>query len=424
MTTLESSLSPGLAADAELLQGHLARLAPRLFRAPSGVLTHPFVVPGAIYGHELWDWDAYWTTRGLLALADKQQDAALRARVLEHGLGSVRNFFAHQAPSGALPIMMRANDPDVFGCLRPDGPEVNQAKPVFGQFMLLLADAGTRVDELAPLLPGLAAFYDRWERRYGGRAGGFLVWGSDVGIGVDNDPAAWGRPDFSSASLLLNCLYLEDLRSAAVLAERVGSGDLARLWQERATRLAELMREGCWDARDGFFYSQDVLCGDHRAERIPWAAPGMPMGWDKLPVRIQSFTGFLPLWCGAFGPDQACGLIEHLATAGTFNARFGVRTLSAREPMFSLAASCNPSNWLGPVWILANFLVWSGLRRAGARRQADDLAAATVHLLAQDLRRSGDLHEYYHPDTGRGLMNRGFLSWNLLAVEMCGPSDG
>ena len=86
--------------------------------------------------------------------------------------------------------------------------------------------------------------------------------------------------------------------------------------------------------------------------------------------------------------------------------------------MFSLAQSNNPSNWLGPIWIVANYFVWSGLRRYGFTAEATDLARRTLDLLERDFQLSGALHEYYHPDTGAPLMNKGFLSWNYLVGEM------
>jgi putative isomerase len=86
--------------------------------------------------------------------------------------------------------------------------------------------------------------------------------------------------------------------------------------------------------------------------------------------------------------------------------------------MYSLAASSNPSNWLGPVWIIANYFAWSGLRRYGFTHEAEALAAATTQLLAQDLRANGSLNEYYDPDTGKALSHKGFMDWNLLVLEM------
>lgn len=391
--------------------------ADSLLRPAAGQLKHPFLVPGAIYAAEQWDWDSYWTTRGLLGLAELMEDDVLRDRVVEHGQGCIRNLFEHQAATGALPIMMKSDNPDMFGCLRADGPEVNQAKPIVAQLTLCVCEATGDDTWFAPYLAGLERFFARWESRYRSQTG-LLVWGSDVAIGVDNDPTAYGRPGFSSGNLLLNCLYIEDLRAAATLALRLDNQELAIGWTKRADELSRIVSTICWDKRDQFFYTQDVLCGDHRAKLIPWAAPGMPMEWQSLHIRIQSFTGFLPLWCGAATQAQADAMLEHALNPDTFYAAFGIRSLALNEPMFSLAQSNNPSNWLGPIWIVANYFIWSGLRRYGYAEQATDLARRTLDLLERDLRSNGDLHEYYHPDTGAPLMNKGFLSWNYLACEM------
>jgi putative isomerase len=399
------------------LPAYLHRAADDLLRPPAGHLRHPFLVPGAIYSAEQWDWDAYWTTRGLLALGTLLDDDAFTRRVIAHGQGCIRNLFEHQAANGALPIMMKSDNPDMFGCLRPDGPEVNQAKPVVAQLALCVCDAANDDEWFAPFLPALDRFYARWESRYRNHTG-LLVWGSDVAIGVDNDPTAYGRPGFSSANLLLNCLYIEDLRAASTLARRLGLHPLASTWTRRADELSTLVSSLCWDSRDRFFYTQDVQCGDHRAKLIPWAAPGMPMEWQSLHIRIQSFTGLLPLWCGAATPAQAEAMRDHALNPDTFHAAFGIRSLARNEPMFSLARSNNPSNWLGPIWIVANYFAWSGLRRYGFTAEATDLARRTLDLLDRDLQKTGALHEYYHPDTGAPLMNKGFLSWNYLTCEM------
>lgn len=395
----------------------LRTAANQLLRPAAGQLKHPFIVPGAIYSAEQWDWDAYWTTRGLLALGTLLEDDAFTQCVIVHAQGCIRNLFEHQAANGALPIMMKSDNPDMFGCLRADGPEVNQAKPIVAQLALCVCDAAGDDAWFAPFLSGLDRFYARWESRYRSHTG-LLVWGSDVAIGVDNDPTAYGRPGFSSANLLLNCLYIEDLRAASTLARRLGQPSLAATWTRRADELAALISTLCWDTRDRFFYTQDVQCGDHRAKLIPWAAPGMPMEWQSLHIRIQSFTGFLPLWCGAATPEQAEAMRDHALNPDTFHATFGICALARNEPMFSLAQSNNPSNWLGPIWIVANYFAWSGLRRHGFTAAASDLARRTLDLLDRDLRTTGALHEYYHPDSGAPLMNKGFLSWNYLACEM------
>jgi putative isomerase len=187
----------------------------------------------------------------------------------------------------------------------------------------------------------------------------------------------------------------------------------------QADTLAERIQKYCWDSRDSYYYSVDVQSVDRRAELIPSVKPGMDMSWKSLPMRIQMFTGFLPLWCGIATQTQADALVKvNYDADDRLCAHWGVRSLSSRESMYSLAFSSNPSNWLGPVWIIVNYLAWKGLQRYGFHREADALADKTIALLAADLKANGSLNEYYHPDTGAALSHKGFMDWNLLVLEM------
>jgi putative isomerase len=340
--------------------------------------------------------------------------------VVEHARGSVLNFLDHQAPDGRIPMLITVSDPDPLGCLKGAAPhKENQAKPVLAQLALLASDE-TGTSWLTAQFDRLMKFFNSWTANNLSHTG-LLVWGDDVAIGNDNDPTTFGRPFFSSANLLLNTLYYEDLQAAAELARRLNRGADATILSSRAGKIRDAIQSCCWDPRDGFFYTADVQCADHRAALIPNIRRGMDMSWNSLPLRIQTFTGFLPMWSGIAGKEQAASLVEHYRNPKTFHAHGGVRTLSAQETMYSLARSTNPSNWLGPIWIIANYLVWSGLKRYGYDADAADLADKTMRLLATDLATSGSLNEYYHPDTTEPLSHAGFMDWNLLVLEMAGP---
>lgn len=45
-------------------------------------------------------------------------------------------------------------------------------------------------------------------------------------------------------------------------------------------------------------------------------------------------------------------------------------------------------------------------------------------LFGSDIRKNGDLHEYYHPETGEGVNNLGFQNWNLLVNNMIAWLEG
>jgi putative isomerase len=405
----------------DALLRYFAAIAPQLLWAPEGILKHPSVaqsLPGKTYSTQLWDWDTLWTSQGLFRLAALEHDEPLKQKLCEHVSGSLLNFLQNASPGGQIPIMMTANDPDTFQVLGKNAISKNQAKPVFGQLGLLACDQRGDANWLAPHFDSLLRFYDSWVRNNSSPIG-LLVWGDDVAIGDDNDPTTFGRPFFSSANLLLNCLFYRDLLASAELARRLGrSADHLRL-STQAEELAQGIQTFCWDSRDSYYYTVDVQCIDRRAELIPTVPRGMGMSWKCLPTRIQMFTGFLPLWCGVSPQQNAQQLIStNYLTDDRFCALWGVRSLSSREAMYSLEFSSNPSNWLGPVWIIVNYFVWKSLQRYGYKNEADALADKTILLLSRDLEANGSLNEYYHPDTGAALSHKGFIDWNLLVLEM------
>ena len=411
----------GRRQDADALLTYFTANAPQLLRASGGILKYPSIapsLPGKQYSAQLWDWDTLWTSRGLFRLAALTHDDPLKQRLCDHVSGSLLNFLDHASADGRIPILMTPTDPDPFRVLGSNGVSKNQAKPVFGQLGLLAADQRGDAAWLAPHFDAILRFYDSWTA-HNMSSIGLLVWGDDVAIGDDNDPTTFGRPFFSSANLLLNCLYYQDLRASAELASRLGRPlDHDRL-SAQAVTLARQIQKHCWDPRDSYYYSADVQCIDRRAELIPSVKPGMDMSWQSLPMRIQMFTGFLPLWCGIASQAQAAELVKiNYIADDRLRARWGVRSLSSRESMYSLAFSSNPSNWLGPVWIIVNYFAWKALQQYGFHAEAAALAGKTIALLATDLTRNGSLNEYYHPDTGAALSHKGFMDWNLLVLEM------
>ena len=66
---------------------------------------------------------------------------------------------------------------------------------------------------------------------------------------MDDDPATWGRPEKSCASLFLNVFLHQDLLAAAELSDFVGRPDYARECREKAGNLAAAIQKHCWDER-------------------------------------------------------------------------------------------------------------------------------------------------------------------------------
>jgi putative isomerase len=407
--------------NADALLRYFASIASMLLRAPAGVLKYPCIapsLPGKTYSTSLWDWDTLWTSQGLFRLAELQRDDALRQKLCEHVSGSLLNFLEHASPSGQIPIMLTAKDPDPFRVLGKNPVSKNQAKPVFGQLGLLVCDQLGDARWLEPHFDAILRFYESWVAHNSSPIG-LLMWGDDVAIGDDNDPTTFGRPFFSSANLLLNCLFYQDLSASAEIARRLKRAADGDRLAAQAQELGKRIQTFCWDPRDSYYYTVDVQCVDRRAELIPTVPRGMAMSWRCLPMRVQMFTGFLPLWCGIATEESARQLVSaNYLADDRLRAPWGVRSLSSQETMYSMEFSSNPSNWLGPIWIIVNYFAWKGLQRYGYQKEAHALADKTLRLLARDLAANGSLNEYYHPDSGAALSHKGFIDWNLLVLEM------
>jgi putative isomerase len=98
--------------------------------------------------------------------------------------------------------------------------------------------------------------------------------------------------------------------------------------------------------------------------------------------------------------------------------------LSKLEKMYTIIASGNPSSWLGPVWVIVNYMTFRGLVKYGFDSDARSLAEKTITLFGRDLERFGALHEYYQPENGEPILNRGFQNWNFLVLNMIAWLEG
>jgi len=164
------------------------------------------------------------------------QDETLKQSLFEHVSGSLLNFLEHSSADGRIPILMTPTNPDPFRVLGSNGVSKNQAKPVFRSTRTARRRSAWHVAWLAPHFDMMLRFYDSWTA-HNMSSIGLLVWGDDVAIGDGQRSTTFGRPFFSSANLMLNCLYFEDLRASAELAGRLDARRTATVSQQMPTLL-------------------------------------------------------------------------------------------------------------------------------------------------------------------------------------------
>lgn len=391
-----------------------------ILKEPSGILKHPYISPGGVYSDNLWDWDSYWTLLALLETAAAKNNAEIIEQITPYAKGVFLNFLEHQGDDGSLPILITPNYEDLFDC--KCSPDNNMAKPFIGQLgVLLLKHNIMDKADMTESIYKVREFHQCYEKRYTHKETGLLFWAKDWAIGVDDDPAAWGRPNKSCASLFLNVFFYKDMLAAAELAELTSRPDYANEYREKAAKLAAAIQKYCWDEREKSFFSVDVQC---HANVSPHRVLGklnnkLDTFWHVLKLKILSWNSLLPLWAGIATKQQAAGFVRENMVSNLLLSDYGVRSISADESMYAPeVARGNPSNWLGPIWVIVNYLSWEALRNYGHFDLADKIASDLLNMLRNDLDKNGCFHEYYSPETGRPIVTPGFISWNALACIM------
>ena len=403
----------------------------KTLKEPRDYIHYPFIDPGSVYDGNVWDWDTCWCVYGLLPLADRLQGGRLKEEVFRHARGNVLNFLDWQLPDGYIPMMIEVSKwPEPYlNIQHKNGILMNMHKPFLCQQIQEISKAAGSWAWITDRWDAIDRYFARYRADYLNENCGLYVWRDDIMIGMDNDPASFGRPKSSTANIFLNAFMVMEMKSAMAFYRQVGDtatkrGDTS-LAAHVAARESEIRKERedlirniheeMYDPRDGFFYSQDV---DIRTRKFDWFHQGLGVFWKTIPIRIAVWSGFLPMLAGIATAEEAEHLVRWYREGAAFGSAWGITTLDRREKMYRIAATNNPSDWLGPIWLVASFCVFEGLLRYGYRAEAEDLCRKSLALLDRDLKEHGCLHEYYDPDSGEPVMNGGFINWNILALNM------
>ncbi|MFV0606123.1 MAG: MGH1-like glycoside hydrolase domain-containing protein [Niabella sp.] len=395
-----------------------------MFHQPSKVLPYPFVTPGSVYSNDLWDWDSWLSHIALAQIVEDQGVEADRKAVFEHGIGCIKNFLQYTTPEGYMPIVIWS-DKDPLGKNLPDIYNTNMHKPVIAQHAAFITQLQKGdASWLTKDFDKLKRFMMFYRKTSFHNATGLYFWLDDLAVGVDNDPSVFYRPHKSSGNIFLNCLMYKELMAMAYLAKQLKFTTDEKLFAGFAADLKKSIQENCWDEKDGVYYSVDINLLPVTDTLMNFSGlqialhKNHPRNYHSLIQRFGGWSGFMALWAGVATPSQARRIVTAYSNKESFNAAFGVRTLSKQEKMYSLYAGGNPSNWLGPVWGVSNYMVYSGLKNYGYTTEAKQLALKTIRLFGADAKKNQAFHEYYNPDTGQPIINKGFQNWNYLVMNM------
>lgn len=389
-----------------------------VFKEPREFIRYPFIDPGSVYDGNVWDWDTYWSVYGLINYSKHRNDQAFTKKLEKHAKGNIYNFLDHQLEDGYIPMMIEIMDlkKPYLNIKHEEGILMNMHKPFLCQQIRLISDFVNDYQWIAPYISQLKKYFECYRKNYFFENCGLYVWCDDIMIGMDNDPATFGRPKFSTANIYLNSFMVMEFRAMAkILKELDLDKEQITYYEAEAEELVDKVQLECWDKRDAFFYSVDV---DIKTRQFDWFHVGLGVFWKTLPIKIRVWSGFLPMLAGFATKEQAEKLIEHAHDEETFYSPYGITTLAKDEKMFDLSVTINPSNWLGPIWSVANYAVFKGMMNYGYYEEAKNLGERAFKLLEEDLEKTGSMHEYYDPFTGAPITNSGFINWNILALNM------
>jgi hypothetical protein len=191
----------------------------------------------------------------------------------------------------------------------------------------------------------------------------------------------------------LNSLHIADSRALAEMAAILGRRAEQAELEARARALSEQL-ERLWDEPTGLYLNR-------RSD-------------DGTLSRRLSPTLFYPLLAEL--PDAARAqrmLTEHFYNSAEFHGDVMLPSIARNDPSFP-----QQRYWKGAVWPPLNFLVYMGLRRAGQRRAATELADKSLALFLAEWRRKGYVSENYSALTGTGddqrLSSDVFHTWGAL----------
>lgn len=411
-----------------LLRNWFLERIPGTLKEPAGCLQYPFIDPGSVYDGNLWDWDTFWASYGVLNLVDKEDTtgkfvSASGREWQEYVKGNILNFFDHQEPDGYIPMMVEAHETVPYLIRKHrEGVLLNMHKPFLARQISMISGWSGDSHWASNYRENLLAYFNRYDEDYYQERSGLYAWADDVMIGMDNDPASFGRPRFSTANIFLNSFMVEELIAGSGLLKSWDDDENSNMLRTKADKLVEAIRRECWDERDKFFYSVDI---DIKTRAYDWFHKNLGVFWNTLPIKIRAWSGFLPLWAGFASPDEAEALVTfHAKDPNTFASEYGICSLAMDEKMFDLRETNNPSNWLGPIWLVVQYCVFRGLMRYGYHELAEDLYKRVSGFLIRDIERTGVLHEYYDPFTGDPVVNGGFVNWNILVLNMADELQG
>lgn len=371
------------------------KLRPQSIRPGEGYIKYDYLIPAGYYT-QMWDWDGFFIGCHL-AHRSKEEAKYLKWWVL--------NFVEAIDEEGY-----------VAGCVTTEGPS-----PLFGKFAMkpFLSQgacfASLKLEDFSwiePLYDGLKKVIRYREKTQYDEKYGLFYWDNAMQSGADNNVVLTNDEEDRSAinACDVGAFQLREYISMAKIAGELGKTADSQAFRQKAEDLKAAMLEHLWFPEDHSFFNIRRDTGE--------------------PIKRISYTNFVPLIQKILPHEDGRRMIEkYLWNRDHMLAEYGLRSLSKQDPDYNNAATIKPySNWQGPVWPIANFMLHIALKHYGFDKEIARLVKTLGHLVLKDIRAWGSMHENYHADSGAPLAPTpeqspggrfaGFVGWNLTVENM------
>ena len=172
--------------------------------------------------------------------------------------------------------------------------------------------------------------------------------------------------------LITNSVLVQYAKTLAAIANELGESAEAVQWLEQAEQRGRIMRELCWNEREGFFFEYNYK----QQKQLPY--------W--------SLSAYWTLWAGVATDEQAQKLVEHLER---FEQTYGYSVTDQAYPsphsQFSWVQWSYPAGW-APLHIMLTV----GLDKYGYKKEAERVAQRFLSLLITVFEQTGNLYEKYN----------------------------
>lgn len=209
----------------------------------------------------------------------------------------------------------------------------------------------------------------------------------------NRDPKKMFEVDyFAVADVMVNVIYIENLRVLAKLFLQLGDVTAAEIYSTRADKARNSLETLCWDEADGLYYDVN--------------------GKANKKIRVNTFTSLMPLLLPDIDQSKRDRLLAHLLNPDEYWSKYPIPSTAMNHPTYRPDTVGGNLVWRGPTWMNSNWYLARGLIRHGRIDLARHIAAQSVELF-----RLSGVREYYNPSTGAGWGAPDF-SWSTVLLDL------